>query len=219
MSIRSSAGVAASAFPGTATTWRSISPSTATGSMNVGITLPLPRDRETVELLVPRIREVRRRVPVPFLLENNVYYFDIPGVRDGRADLPQPALPRKRLRPGARPAQRLHERTQPRLRRRGDARRARARARRRDPRRRRHGARRLLSRRSLRHHSRPGLVAPGMDPAALPERRRRHLRAVRLMVRKRRQCADPRRPAPPSGALGGRAASGAAPCACGVEPA
>jgi uncharacterized protein (UPF0276 family) len=48
------------------------------GSMNVGITLPLPRDRETVELLVPRIREVRRRVPVPFLLENNVYYFDIP---------------------------------------------------------------------------------------------------------------------------------------------
>ena len=48
------------------------------GLMNVGITLPLPRDRESIELLVPRIREVRRRVPVPFLLENNVYYFDIP---------------------------------------------------------------------------------------------------------------------------------------------
>jgi uncharacterized protein (UPF0276 family) len=46
--------------------------------MNVGITLPLPRDRESIELLVPRLREVRQRVPVPFLLENNVYYFDIP---------------------------------------------------------------------------------------------------------------------------------------------
>lgn len=47
-------------------------------TMNVGITLPLPRDRETIELLAPRIREVRRRVPAPFLLENNVYYFEIP---------------------------------------------------------------------------------------------------------------------------------------------
>ena len=46
--------------------------------MNVGITLPLPRDRESIDLLVPRIREVQQRVPVPFLLENNVYYFDIP---------------------------------------------------------------------------------------------------------------------------------------------
>ncbi|MEO8526527.1 MAG: DUF692 family multinuclear iron-containing protein, partial [Caldimonas sp.] len=46
--------------------------------MNVGITLPLPRDRESIDLLVPRIREVQWRVPVPFLLENNVYYFDIP---------------------------------------------------------------------------------------------------------------------------------------------
>ncbi len=48
------------------------------GLMNVGITLPLPRDRESIALLAPRIREVRRRVPAPFLLENNVYYFDIP---------------------------------------------------------------------------------------------------------------------------------------------
>jgi uncharacterized protein (UPF0276 family) len=47
--------------------------------MNAGITLPLARDRATIELLAPRIREVRARVPVPFLLENNVYYFDIPG--------------------------------------------------------------------------------------------------------------------------------------------
>lgn len=45
---------------------------------NAGITLPLARDRETLDLLLPRIACVRRRVPVPFLLENNVYYFDIP---------------------------------------------------------------------------------------------------------------------------------------------
>lgn len=45
---------------------------------NAGITLPLARDRETLELLKPRIAHVMREVPVPFLLENNVYYFDIP---------------------------------------------------------------------------------------------------------------------------------------------
>ena len=48
--------------------------------MNVGITLPLARDRQTLDLLVPRVREVQRRIPAPFLLENNVYYFDIPDV-------------------------------------------------------------------------------------------------------------------------------------------
>lgn len=45
---------------------------------NAGITLPLARDRETIDLLVPRIHDVMRAIPVPFLLENNVYYFDIP---------------------------------------------------------------------------------------------------------------------------------------------
>ena len=119
--------------------------------MNVGITLPLPRDREShrpAAAAHPRgaaagagavpAREQR------LLLRH-------PGVRDGRADLSQHALPGERLRPGARPAQRLHQRAQSRLRRERAARRARARARRRDPRRRRHGARRLLSRRPLRH--------------------------------------------------------------------
>jgi uncharacterized protein (UPF0276 family) len=48
--------------------------------MNVGITLPLARDRQTLELLIPRVSEVRRRIAAPFLLENNVYYFDIPDV-------------------------------------------------------------------------------------------------------------------------------------------
>jgi uncharacterized protein (UPF0276 family) len=47
--------------------------------MNVGVTLPLPRDRETLESLAPRIAEVQRRLPVPFLLENNVYFFEMPG--------------------------------------------------------------------------------------------------------------------------------------------
>ncbi|HKE95334.1 MAG TPA: DUF692 family protein [Povalibacter sp.] len=46
--------------------------------MNAGVTLPLPRDRATLGLLVPRITAVMRCVPLPFLLENNVYYFDIP---------------------------------------------------------------------------------------------------------------------------------------------
>jgi len=36
--------------------------------MNVGITLPLARDREILDLLIPRIREVLQRIPVPFLV-------------------------------------------------------------------------------------------------------------------------------------------------------
>jgi uncharacterized protein len=45
---------------------------------NAGITLPMARDRESLDLLVPRIAAVVREIPAPFLLENNVYYFDIP---------------------------------------------------------------------------------------------------------------------------------------------
>lgn len=44
--------------------------------VNVGVTMPLAYDRETVELLAPRAAEVRERIPVPFLLENNVYFFE-----------------------------------------------------------------------------------------------------------------------------------------------
>lgn len=47
----------------------------AAGEMNVGVTLPMPRDRETLDLLAPRVANVREQLPVPFLLENNVYYF------------------------------------------------------------------------------------------------------------------------------------------------
>jgi uncharacterized protein len=49
--------------------------------INVGLTMPLPLEEETLALLVPRIREVWRRIPVPFLLENNVYLFEIPEMR------------------------------------------------------------------------------------------------------------------------------------------
>ena len=46
--------------------------------INVGVTLPLPHDSETLDLLEPRIAEIRARIPIPFLLENNVYYFNMP---------------------------------------------------------------------------------------------------------------------------------------------
>lgn len=45
------------------------------GEINVNLTLPLPLDLETLDLVAARVGEVRQRVPVPFLLENNVYYF------------------------------------------------------------------------------------------------------------------------------------------------
>ena len=47
--------------------------------VNVGVTMPLPLDDTTLELLVPRIGYVLDRVPVPFLLENNVSYFELEG--------------------------------------------------------------------------------------------------------------------------------------------
>ena len=43
--------------------------------VNVNLTMPLPLDWETLEIIAARVREVRSRIPVPFLLENNVYYF------------------------------------------------------------------------------------------------------------------------------------------------
>ena len=48
------------------------------GEINVGVTLPLPYDQESLEMLAPRVAEVLARVPVPFLLENNVYFFGHP---------------------------------------------------------------------------------------------------------------------------------------------
>ncbi len=45
------------------------------GQVNAGVTMPLPCDQESLDLLVPRIAEIRSRVAAPFLLENNVYFF------------------------------------------------------------------------------------------------------------------------------------------------
>lgn len=46
--------------------------------IDTGVTLPVPFDAEVLDLLCERVDRVQSRVPVPFLLENNVYYFEIP---------------------------------------------------------------------------------------------------------------------------------------------
>lgn len=43
-----------------------------------GLAVPVPYDREVLEMIAERVRRVREIVPVPFLLENNVYYVDLP---------------------------------------------------------------------------------------------------------------------------------------------
>lgn len=58
----------------------------AAGEINVGITMPLAWDRQTIDLIAPRVREVRARVPAPFLLENNVYFFTLPRQDYGEAE-------------------------------------------------------------------------------------------------------------------------------------
>ncbi len=47
--------------------------------LNAAITLPVPYDREVLDLLVPRIQFMTERLGRPVLLENNVYYFRYPG--------------------------------------------------------------------------------------------------------------------------------------------
>ena len=48
-------------------------------TIDVGFTMPVPYDEEVLEMLASRVEYVQSRTPVPFLLENNVYYFSIPG--------------------------------------------------------------------------------------------------------------------------------------------
>ncbi len=45
---------------------------------NAAMALPSPYDRELLELLIPRVRTAQHRLGCPFLLENNVYYFNYP---------------------------------------------------------------------------------------------------------------------------------------------
>jgi len=47
-------------------------------TLDVGFTMPVPYDRAVLDMMVERVEHIHSRVPVPFLLENNVYYFKIP---------------------------------------------------------------------------------------------------------------------------------------------
>jgi hypothetical protein len=46
--------------------------------MHAAISLPLPYDQEVLDMLIARCRHIRSTVRCPFLLENNVYYVDVP---------------------------------------------------------------------------------------------------------------------------------------------
>jgi uncharacterized protein (UPF0276 family) len=45
---------------------------------NAGLAVPVPYDYEVAELIGARIESVQSAVPVPFLIENNVYFIDVP---------------------------------------------------------------------------------------------------------------------------------------------
>lgn len=47
-------------------------------SFDVGFTMPVPYDQAALEMVAERVALMQARVPAPFLLENNVYYFNIP---------------------------------------------------------------------------------------------------------------------------------------------
>jgi uncharacterized protein (UPF0276 family) len=46
--------------------------------LTASMALAVPYDHEVLEMLVERVDYVQARIPVPFLLENNVYYVDLP---------------------------------------------------------------------------------------------------------------------------------------------
>lgn len=45
---------------------------------NTALAIPVPYDQELLELITARVRYVQSVVRAPFLLENNVYFFDLP---------------------------------------------------------------------------------------------------------------------------------------------
>lgn len=55
-------------------------------AIDVGLTIPIPYDEAVLDMLSRRVEEVQAKVPVPFLLENNVYYFSIPEQEMGEAE-------------------------------------------------------------------------------------------------------------------------------------
>jgi uncharacterized protein (UPF0276 family) len=48
------------------------------GERHTALALPVPYDDETLAVITERVVAIRRAVPVPFLLENNVYFTEIP---------------------------------------------------------------------------------------------------------------------------------------------
>ena len=46
--------------------------------LNLNLTMPVTFDPETLDLVARRVRDVQRRIAVPFLIENNVAYFEYP---------------------------------------------------------------------------------------------------------------------------------------------
>jgi uncharacterized protein (UPF0276 family) len=46
--------------------------------ISAGLAVPVPYDEEVLDLIAGRVRTVQARVAAPFLLENNVYYIDLP---------------------------------------------------------------------------------------------------------------------------------------------
>jgi uncharacterized protein len=46
--------------------------------VNLNLTMPVTFDDETLELVAGRIADIQRRIATPFLIENNVAYFDYP---------------------------------------------------------------------------------------------------------------------------------------------
>ena len=48
------------------------------GEHNAGLALPVPYDEEVLRMIGRRVEIVRQTIPIPFLLENNVYYAEIP---------------------------------------------------------------------------------------------------------------------------------------------
>lgn len=45
---------------------------------SAGLAVPVPYDWDVLDMIADRIDYIQTRIPVPFLIENNVYYIDIP---------------------------------------------------------------------------------------------------------------------------------------------
>jgi uncharacterized protein len=45
---------------------------------NAGLAMPVPYDRDVLAMIADRVAQIQKAVPIPFLLENNVHYVNIP---------------------------------------------------------------------------------------------------------------------------------------------